>query len=365
MADRGRTEQTRIQELTWSRVRVSFAQINSASKSPKNFGGGDVRAYLSGCARREADPMSKNASKGLSAHPRRPAVPGATAGPRKGSHGVPDARTWRVAGWVRAHPLLAYVLLTYALSWAYWVPLVLSGYVVRPGSAATQFPALVAPMVAAVALTAVTRGSEGVRDLASRILRWRVPARWWLFAVGTPLVLLAVALIALALGPGLPGLGAFGRTAGLPHWGVLFVWAAFVVGGLGEEAGWRGYALPALRRRHGLLTSSMLLVPVWAGWHLPLFFLLQSYRDLGAVGVPGLLIGLACASIVLAWLYESASSSVLIAALWHGTFNLTSATDGAHGMVAAVATTGVMAGAVLLAWRLHRPTRALQEGPLG
>jgi membrane protease YdiL (CAAX protease family) len=264
---------------------------------------------------------------------------------------------------VRAHPLLSYVLLSYALSWAYWVPLVLSGYVVRPGSSATQFPALFGPMIAAFALTAITRGTEGVRDLASRTLRWRVPARWWLFALGTPLALLAVAFLALALSSGLPGLAAFGRTAGLPQWGVLFVWVAFVVGGLGEEAGWRGYALPTLRRRHSLLTASMLLVPIWAGWHLPLFLLLKSYRDLGAVGVPGLLIGLACASIVLAWLYESAASSVLIAAVWHGTFNLTSATDGAHGTVAAVVSTGVMVGAVLIAWRQHRQTRAVQEGP--
>ena len=176
----------------------------------------------------------------------------------------------------------------------------------------------------------------------------------WLFAAATPLALLALAFAVLAIGPGAPALGAFGRTAGLPQWGMLFVWAAFVAGGIGEEAGWRGFALPLLRRRHGLLKSSLLLVPIWAGWHLPLFFLLKSYSDLGPVAVPGFLISLACGSIILAWLYESAASSVLIAAVWHGTFNLASATDGAHGTVAAVVSTGVMAGAVVLAWRLHR-----------
>jgi membrane protease YdiL (CAAX protease family) len=142
--------------------------------------------------------------------------------------------------------------------------------------------------------------------------------------------------------------------AGLPQWGILFVWAALVlVGGLGEETGWRGFALPALRRRHGLLASSLLLVPIWAGWHLPLFFLLQNFRDLGPVGVPGFLIGLACGSILLAWLYESAGASILIVAVWHGTYNVTAATAGAHGTVAAVVSTGVMVMAALIVWRLR------------
>ncbi|MEO8827717.1 CPBP family intramembrane glutamic endopeptidase [Lapillicoccus sp.] len=258
---------------------------------------------------------------------------------------------------MRLHPLLSFVLLTYALSWAYWVPLVAAGHVVQLGSAATQFPGLFGPLLAAFAVTALTDGWAGVRDLAARVLRWRVPARWWLFAVGTPLALLGLAFGVLAIGPGMPELAAFGRAAGLPEWGVLFVWVAFVVGGIGEEAGWRGYALPVLRRRHGVLKSSLLLVPFWAGWHLPLFFLVKSYRDLGLVGVPGFLIALACGSIILAWLYESAVSSVLIAAVWHATYNLTSATDGAHGTVAAVVSTGVMAGATVLAWRLHRRAR--------
>ena len=230
--------------------------------------------------------------------------------------------------------------MAYTLSWGYWVPLVLTGQVVRLGGSASQFPGLIGPVVAAFVVTAVTDGRTGVADLARRVIRWRVPVRWWLFAVGSPLVLVAAALVVLALGLGLPDLRGFGRMAGLPQWGVLFVWLVFVlVNGLGEETGWRGFALPLLRRRHGTLKASLLLVPIWAGWHLPLFFLLQSYRDLGPIGLPGFLIGLACGSIVLAWLYESASGSVLIAAAWHGTYNLTVATAAGSGTVAAVVST--------------------------
>jgi len=253
--------------------------------------------------------------------------------------------------WVRAHRLLVFVLLAYGLSWAYWVPLVLTGQTVRLGSPVSQFPALLGPLIAAFVVTAVVEGRAGVRDLATRMVRWRVPLRWWLFAIGSPLALLAIAVAVTAVLSGAPALADFGRMAGLPEWGVLFVWVMFVVvNGLGEETGWRGFALPALRERHGLVAAALLLVPIWAGWHLPLFFLLQNYRDLGPVGVPGFLIGLACGSVLLAWLYESAGSSILLVAVWHGTYNLTSATAGANGTVAAIVSTGVMIIAVVVAW---------------
>jgi hypothetical protein len=99
---------------------------------------------------------------------------------------------------------------------------------------------------------------------------------------------------------------------GGPAWvGVLFVWLVFVVvNGLGEERGWRGYALPLLRRRHGTLAASLLLLPVFgrAGpCHCP--SCCRATATLASVGVPGFLLGLACGSILLAWLYESAASS--------------------------------------------------------
>jgi uncharacterized protein len=267
-----------------------------------------------------------------------------------------DPRAGPRMAWLRDHPLTAYVLLAYGLSWGYWVPLVMTGHIVRLGSPVTHFPGLFGPAIAAFTVTALIEGRAGVRDLARRMFRWRVPARWWLFAIGSPVLLLALALTVMAVGPGLPELGDFGRMAGLPQWGILFVWATLIfVGGLGEETGWRGFALPALRRRHGLLASSLLLVPIWAGWHLPLFFLVQNFRDLGPVGVPGFLIGLACGSILLAWLYESAGASILIVAVWHGTYNVTAGTAGGHGTVAAVVSTGVMVMAALVAWRLRHP----------
>jgi hypothetical protein len=79
--------------------------------------------------------------------------------------------------WVRSHPVLAYFLLTYALSWAWFVPLAVRGETVRAGVGwPTQLPGLAGPALAAVTLTALLEGRVGLRDLATRVIRWRI---WW------------------------------------------------------------------------------------------------------------------------------------------------------------------------------------------
>src|SRR6476620_4786569 len=90
---------------------------------------------------------------------------------------------------IRAHQLAAYVVIAYGLSWGYWVPLVVTRHLVTVGGGTTQFPGLLGPMLAALLVTAVSDGRAGVRELVGRMFRWRVPLRWWLLAVGSPLVL--------------------------------------------------------------------------------------------------------------------------------------------------------------------------------
>ena len=69
------------------------------------------------------------------------------------------------------HPLAAYVLLAFGFSWAWWVPLAVAGRVVRPGSGEpTHFPGLLGPLLAALAVTALTGGRSGVRTLVVRLV---------------------------------------------------------------------------------------------------------------------------------------------------------------------------------------------------
>jgi CAAX protease family protein len=81
-------------------------------------------------------------------------------------------------------------------------------------------------------------------------------------------------------------------------------------GALGEETGWRGYALPQLQRRFSPLASSLILAVLWFGWHLPQFFVIATYRDSSPVQYVGMFLGLACGAVVLTWLYNRSGGSI-------------------------------------------------------
>jgi CAAX protease family protein len=245
--------------------------------------------------------------------------------------------------------LAVYFVLAYALSWAWAIPLAAVHLVVRQGQGwPTHYPALLGPAIAAVIVTAWTMGRPGVRDLLARTGRWRVPARWWLVAV-SPAAFLGLALLLMAAtGKALPSVAEFGRFSGTPAIGLAGVLLLIFVGALGEETGWRGYALPQLQRRFSPLASSLILAALWFGWHLPQFFLIATYRNFGAGGYVGMFLGLACGAVVLTWLYNRSGGSILLVAVWHGLYNLVAGTQAATGMLAAVVSTLIMIQAVAL-----------------
>jgi CAAX protease family protein len=233
-----------------------------------------------------------------------------------------------------------YVFLAYLLSWVCWLPILLAHRVVHVGGWPTHLPGLWGPALAAI-ITAALAGRGRVRALVARMLHWRIGA-WWLVAL-SPLVPLAIGLV---VNP--PDPADLWRINGFPMWGTVGVLALLVlVNGLGEETGWRGYLQPALQRRMRPLFAMLVVALVWAGWHAPLFAVMDGYRGFGAGTLVGFVIGLASGAIVLGWLYNR-TGSVLAAAVWHATYNLASATNAARGLTAALATTAVILAAVVL-----------------
>jgi membrane protease YdiL (CAAX protease family) len=257
-------------------------------------------------------------------------------------------------------------VLAYTVSWSWAVPLAAVHLVVRRGQGwPTHYLALFGPAIAAVVVTAWTLGRPGVRDLLARMTRWRVALRWWLVAV-SPLAFLGLALIMMAAtGKALPSLPEFGRFSGIPAIGVAGVLLLIFASALGEEAGWRGYALPQLQRRFTPLASSLILALLWFGWHLPQFFLIATYRNLGAGGYVGMFFGLACGAVILTWLYNRSGGSILLVAMWHGLYNLAAGTQAASGMLAAVVSTLIMIQALLLIVCDLRARRRGQPSVLG
>jgi membrane protease YdiL (CAAX protease family) len=119
----------------------------------------------------------------------------------------------------------------------------------------------------------------------------------------------------LVRGTGL-GIDELGQIDYFPSLGIgtMFLWIATF--GLGEEAGWRGFALPRLQQGRSALSATLILWVLWALWHTPLFFYMY---PLGIL--PGFLIGLLSGAITFTWIYNSTDGSVLMTILWHGLFN--------------------------------------------
>jgi CAAX protease family protein len=246
--------------------------------------------------------------------------------------------------------LIVYVLSAYAISWLWTLRLIVTEAVIEYGKGwPTHFPALLGPMLAAVLVTFNAQGHPGLRDLAKRMLRWRVSVKWWFWAVGSPLLFLGLGLIVVRASTGRwPVLSSLDRFNGLPAIGVVGVWVLLTLASFGEETGWRGFAIRMLQKRFSPLVASLVVAPFWALWHIPYFFVVPTFKGFSPVAVIGFVIGLTCGSIVLTWLYNRSGESILIVAVWHGTYNLVSGAEAVKGRIAAVVSTMVMLQAFLL-----------------
>jgi len=230
------------------------------------------------------------------------------------------ATSSRSATTARAFPLKFFVI-AFAFTWLFWGMAALGARGVIPTLPGLTVIGTFGPLVAAVIVTAQESGRAGLRSLLSRIVRWRVAPIWYGVTILGPLVLtLAAIALHVALGGQMPSLGAL--IGSLP---ILLVTAVYMLifVALGEEVGWRGYALPALQARYSALLASLILGVLWALWHLPVFFNPDTlYSNLPAVLFLAYLIPF---TILITWVFNSTGGSVLMAMIVHAFINASNA----------------------------------------
>jgi len=201
---------------------------------------------------------------------------------------------------VRRHPIITFFVLTYAIGWG-CIPF----WTFMAGS----------PLLAALIVIPLTQGWAGLRELGSRVIRWRVRWYWYVVAIGLPLtVLLITAVLNVALGASAPSL-AFGSVST-----ILLFFAVRLVnpgdGALGEEPGWRGFALPGLQGS-GLspLVFTLTLGVLVTGWHVPILFLEEG--GLQPSILVGYLLGSFAVTFWYTWLFNRTGGSVLMTIVSH------------------------------------------------
>ena len=216
-------------------------------------------------------------------------------------------------------PLGAFFLIAFAWTWsAAFLMMVAPDWVDRTiGPVGPRNPlftiAVYGPSIAAILVTAFTSGAAGVRTLLGKLVRWRFnPVYYLAVLVGVPLL----ATIAGHLGEWLLGAPSAPHIAAIPGWiKVLPIALVLDPGPLGEELGWRGYALPRMVRRWGAPVASMLLGLIWGVWHYPAFKVPGMPQN--ALNFPLFVAGAIVLSVIVAWLVLRTGGSVLIAVLFH------------------------------------------------
>jgi membrane protease YdiL (CAAX protease family) len=173
------------------------------------------------------------------------------------------------------------------------------------------------PSAVAIVLTAIVLGRGALRKLLGRLLIWRVDVRWYLVVILGPVALAGgvVTLNTLVGGPAL--------SFSMPLLSAVVIPLAFSIlpgSALGEEIGWRGYALPRLQPGRSALGASLILGVIWAFYHLPLFFTGQAFRS-PKLFVPFVISTIAL-SVILTWVYNGTGGSLLLVVLLHATANL-------------------------------------------
>jgi hypothetical protein len=267
--------------------------------------------------------------------------------------------------WFARHDLALFFVLAFVLSWLAW-PAVLSN---PDSSPLVPF----GPALAAITVTALAGGAKQVLYLLRQLGRWRVHPGWYAIAVGLPFALTGLAVIlAVVAGAPAPDAETYEGWYQLP----VSLLITLLIVGCFEELGWRGFALPRLQRSRTALTSALLIGVLWAIWHLP-----ELVSDPTDQRPPlPFFVWVIALSVILAWLYNSTSGSVLIVALSHSAANTAGAFllpgfDGdryllvmwlmAAAYAAAAVSIVLLAGADQLTTRLtDRRASAGGDGPL-
>lgn len=226
----------------------------------------------------------------------------------------------------KQYPVLSFFLLAFAGTWIAISPLVMDSlsWIDIPdalGIILFIVSTFTGPWFAAFYVTGKLEGKEGRKKLWRRIFQMRAGLIWYLTAI---FIFLLIWLTAYSLlYRGTPLTAFFTNPALLVTTFLPNVLTGLLIPSLGEEPGWRGFALPRLQKDFGPVTGTLILGTLHGLWHLPALFT----PLLGPFSWDGFLtfvLTAAAGTFIYTWVFNNTRGSVWIAILLHASSNAAS-----------------------------------------
>lgn len=229
---------------------------------------------------------------------------------------------------IRRHPTAAYIILAFSWTWLIAFTMLFIGLaddVTNPSPLFILGGILsnVSPSLAALLVTRISGGKEALKKLTGRFKikgqkGWTLPA-----LLIVPVVTALTTIISHFF------FREYRFALVVPMIAMGLVWPLF--SGMGEEFGWRGYMLPRLIKRFGLMKAALLLGILWEVWHLPMHYM--AYKAYGAYMIPAFLtigfLNLTLNAVIMAIIYAVNKGSIKLMVLYHYTITASSIILGA------------------------------------
>jgi len=244
------------------------------------------------------------------------------------STSIPSDHAVKQGNWFTRYPLVAYFGLAFVFTWLFFGPISLGQnglgllpYHLSDGVVFLFYMiATFGPLSAALVVTRMNGGR--LRDVLRPIVQWRVNIVWYLIAIFSSLIIWLIAY-AIPLN-GLPFVLMANNVGMVTGLFVTNVLVGLLLPSLGEEPGWRGFALPRLQEQYHPIVATLILGTLHSLWHLPALAIPNLLGPLTLENVIAFTLTAIAGTFIYVWVYNHSRGSVLPVMVLHAASNAAS-----------------------------------------
>jgi membrane protease YdiL (CAAX protease family) len=203
------------------------------------------------------------------------------------------------------------------LCWIGFIPMIAESYGKKlPGPVKLlQLIMLLGPAIIALGASYINGGWQAVKDLLKGFLVWRVHYGWYILAILGPPFCYAISLWISNV------TGITNKNFPEPSQILIAFLVSFGIQLLlnTEEFAWRGYVLPRMQKRMGIVWATIIIGVIWGVIHLPLFWLKGGHP--AGYSFPDFVVRVLFMNFLFSAVYYGTTRSLLLVHFLHQSFN--------------------------------------------